>query len=386
MKLSFILLVFCVGMFILSAGTLPVQAQLQPQPDTHQEEIQREEYYRGRVLEVHNLTHQTDFASLEQVARVEITGGPYQGEVVTVDNYYDERNARLNIKLEEGQRVILVAFFHEDEVNFYLQDLARDRSLIFLLVIFIALLLIIGARQGLKTILTLGLTGLLVIKVMFPLLLAGYSPVPVAALISVVIIFTILLIIGGFNRKSLAAIVGTSAGVLVAGVLALYAGNAAHLTGFIGEEAQMLLLGDADFDIQGLLFAGIIIGSLGAVTDVGMSIASAAEQIKAANPQISFSELTWAALNVGRDIMGTMANTLILAYAGGAIHLLLLLMRFENSWLKIINLDFMATEVVRGLAGSIGLLVSIPVTAFIAGILFINRGTEDIEENPIRLT
>lgn len=210
-------------------------------------------------------------------------------------------------------------------------------------------------------------------KVILPLLLQGYEPIPVATLSAIAIIVFTLLVIGGLNAKTFSAIVGTVCGVSVAGLLALWVGEISHLTGFSSEEAQMLFFMEQTINIRGLLFAGIIIGSLGAVTDVGMSVASAASEISCVNPQIRPYQLTRAALNVGRDIMGTMSNTLVLAYVGGAMPLLLLLVGYEMEWLKIINLDLIATEFVRGIAGTIGLIASIPVTAAIAGFLMGNK-------------
>ncbi|HSV32370.1 MAG TPA: YibE/F family protein, partial [Atribacteraceae bacterium] len=232
-------------------------------------------------------------------------------------------------------------------------------------------ILVVGKWKGIKTIITLGLTALVLFWVILPLLLRGYEPIPVTVFGAVVIIVFDFLIIGGLNTKSLAAIVGTTSGIAVAGTLALWAGNSANLTGFSSQEAQMLFFADPPINIRGLLFAGIIIGSLGAITDVGMSVASAASEVKKTDPSIDPLRLIRSAMNVGRDIMGTMANTLLLAYVGGATPLLLLLMSQGGgtTWTKILNLDLVATEFVRGLTGSIGLVLSIPVTAVVAGFL-----------------
>ncbi len=194
-----------------------------------------------------------------------------------------------------------------------------------------------------------------------------------ATLSAIVIIIFTLLVIGGLRAKSVAAIVGTVSGVTVAGILALWVGEISSLTGFSSEEARMLVFMEHQINVRGLLFAGIIIGSLGAVTDVGMSVASAASEISGADPRIKPYQLIRAGMNVGRDIMGTMSNTLVLAYAGGAMPLLLLLVGYEMEWMKIINMDLVATEFVRGIAGSIGLIISIPVTAIVAGFLMGSR-------------
>jgi uncharacterized membrane protein len=130
------------------------------------------------------------------------------------------------------------------------------------------------------------------------------------------------------------------------------------------------------FDFKGLLFSGIILGSLGAVMDIGMSIASSIEEIHRVNPSLTRKELFSSGMNVGQDVMGTMTNTLILAYTGSSIPLLLLFMAYETSFVKILNLDIIATEVIRSLTGSIGLVVAIPITA-LASSFFIKKGKKE---------
>lgn len=351
-----------------------------PDPDYDYDgsyDYDRLEFYRGKVISVSDYEAADPYATLEQQAEVEITSGPHSGERVSIDSTYIEDDFYLNIYLEEGMRIILAVNEAEGAIQeAYLHDVARERGLYFLLVVFLLLLLLVGRLQGVKTIVTLGFTGLVIIKVILPLLLRGYEPIPLVTISAIGIIIFTLVVIGGVNAKSFAAIVGTVCGVTLAGILALWVGEISHLTGFSTEEAQMIYFMEQEINIRGLLFAGIIVGSLGAVTDVGMSVASAAAEVREANPRISTMELTRSALNVGRDIMGTMSNTLVLAYVGGAIPLLLLLTGYEMDWLEIINMDLIATEFVRGIAGSIGLIVSIPVTAIVAGLLMGKRTDE----------
>ncbi len=334
-------------------------------------------YYRGSVQEVREFVPDFSMAELGQEADILITSGPHRGETVTIVNLYSEREFYMGTLIHEGQAVILaVEEEHGEIIGAYLQDIARDRWIWLLAAVFLLTLLFIGRWKGIKTIITLALTALVLFQVVLPLLLRGYEPIPVAVFGSIAIIVSTLLIIGGPNAKSLTAIAGTTTGVVIAGILALWAGRAADLTGFSTQEAQILFFMDPPINIRGLLFAGIIIGSLGAITDVGMSVASAASEIKKTNPSIDSLRLARSAMNVGRDIMGTMANTLILAYVGGATPLLLLLMAQGGgtAWNKVVNLDLVATEFVRGLTGSIGLVLSIPVTAVIAGLLMGKSG------------
>ncbi len=327
-------------------------------------------YFRGKVLSVEEVEEEGDFAGVEQLLEVQLTSGPMKGEIVSIKNYYVPGDQLFNMLIEDGKEVIVAARGDiENPEDIYLQDLSRERGIYYLLAVFVVLLLLIGKSKGLKTIVTLVITGSLIVLVLLPLLLQGYSPIFTAVVVAAAAIILTLLIIGGFNVKSFSAIIGTVAGVIVAGLMALWAGSVSSLTGFSTQEAQMLYYMDYGLDIRGLLFAGIIIGSLGAITDVGMSVASAAAEIKEANPKIKINEITMGALNVGRDVMGTMANTLILAYAGAAIPLLLLVKGYEMDWMMIVNMDLIATEFIRGIAGSIGLAVAVPITAVISGIL-----------------
>lgn len=232
-------------------------------------------------------------------------------------------------------------------------------------------MIVVGALKGLKAIVTLTITIAIIIKILLPLILMGYNPLWVSIISCAAIITITLIIVSGPNRKTLSAIIGTSGGVIAAGAIAMFVGTLSKLTGLGDEEAQMLVFipQQIELDFKGLLFAAILIGTLGAVMDVGMSIASSMNEIEKAKPDITSRQLIKSGMNIGRDIMGTMSNTLILAYTGGSLHLMLLLMAYDIPFIEIINQDIIATEVVRAISGSIGLVLSIPLTAVIAGTL-----------------
>ncbi|WP_236660272.1 YibE/F family protein [Isachenkonia alkalipeptolytica] len=307
-----------------------------------------------------------------QEVTLEITSGDLEGEVFEVDNIL-MGNPVYDMEVEAGDRVMVGIEGTPEEVQeVHIKEYVRDTYLYLIIGIFLILLLVIGRVKGLKSVITIGLTLFLIIKLLIPGILQGYSPILLAVLISVVVTLITIFIISGFNIKSISAIVGILGGVFIAGIITLWIGSSAQLTGFSSEEALMLLYipQDVEFNVRGLLFAGIIIGSLGAVMDVGMSIASSLQEVKNANPEIARKDLMRAGFNVGRDIMGTMANTLILAYTGSAIPLLILFTAYEPSITEIINLDIIATEIVRALAGSIGLIMTVPLTVFTGTFLF----------------
>jgi len=307
-----------------------------------------------------------------QEVTLEITSGELKGEVFQVDNIL-MGNPVYDVEVEEGDRILVGIEGSMDNVEgVHIKDYARDTYLYLIIGLFLVLLVIIGGIKGLKSVITIGLTLVLIVRVLIPGILQGYSPILLAVFISIVVTLVTIFIISGFNIKSFSAIIGILGGVFIAGIITLWIGSSAQLTGFSSEEAMMLLYipQDVEFNIRGLLFAGIIIGSLGAVMDVGMSIASSLQEVKNANPEIARRDLMRAGFNVGRDIMGTMANTLILAYTGSAIPLLILFTAYEPSITEIINLDVIATEIVRALAGSIGLIMTVPITVFTGTFLF----------------
>ena len=335
------------------------------QTEPYQEDM-IEEYLRARARTVQEFEENE---LIRQVITVEFTRGPEKGKTVELENFYYSYEHPMTIEVEEGMELIIVAVEEGEETNYYVQDRARDRGVLYLLLLGVALLIAVGRLKGVKTIIALAFTGLLLFYYLLPRLLEGQNPVLLSVLVAGLVIIFSLVLISGFNLKSLAAIIGTLTGVIVAGVLTLWVGEVAHLTGFNTDEAQMLSYMNYDLDVRGILFAGIIIGSLGAITDVGISVASAAAEIKEASPSLGIASLVRGGLNVGRDVMGTMVNTLILAYVGTATPLLLLFMGYEMAWLRVINMDLIATELVRGLVGVIGLVVAIPVTALTAGFL-----------------
>ena len=204
-----------------------------------------ETFFRGRVVSVTDFDTTHVFGSLEQEAEVKITGGPFKGQTVRVRNVYDEDDPYLNVYLEGKDEILLVGTVADGRLQTVdVHDVVRDRGLYYLLGIFVILLLGIRRVQGLKTLITLAFTGFVVVRGVIPLLLAGYSPIPVATVSATVVIVFTLLVVGGINAKSFSAIVGTVCGVTVAGILALWVGKIWSLTGFSSEEARMLLFMD----------------------------------------------------------------------------------------------------------------------------------------------
>lgn len=331
--------------------------------------------YRGVVLKVEpaegNPLGESGYQSEAFNVEIELLNGPFRNQVITV-YHVTGGSPSYDIFVEPGNKVLLEAEVDGEElINVYIADHIRDTFIYLLIGLFAVLVLLIGGKSGFRSLFSLIVTLVLVAQVFLPLLLRGYQPLLLATLLSVLAIIITMVVVSGINRKTLAAIIGTASGVLVAGILALAFGNLTKLTGLSHEETQMLMYipQGVNFNYKGLLFAGIMIGALGAVMDVGMSVASSMFEIKKVSPQIGLLELFRSGMNVGRDIMGTMTNTLILAYLGSSTPLLLLFYAYEVPLQRILNLDTITTELVRAFSGSIGLVAAIPLTAAVAAWL-----------------
>ncbi len=359
--------------FLFLVFTLPVYGA-NNSVNTSDDSLAAEEIWennmRGRVLSVEDRPDSDSFFQSQWVT-LEVYAGELKGEIITVENHLSDHPV-YDIVVEPGDRVLLVQEVMESgETEIYMVDYVRDTYTLWILVVFLALLILIGRWKGLKTILTLALTMFMIVKVLLPGMLRGYPPILLTVGVSFVITLATIVLINGINVKSIAAITGIFGGLLAAGLVMFIAGSQVRLTGLSSEEAVMLMYipQNVNFDFRDLLFAGIIMGALGAVMDVGMSISSAMTEIYRVNPEVNSRQLIISGMNVGRDIMTTMSNTLILAYTGAALPLMLLFMAYETSMVKILNLDLIATEIVRALSGSIGLLLTIPLTVMVSAFL-----------------
>ncbi len=344
--------------------------------DNGDEPVLNETYEKAEVIKVDNVESEPiegveGQTFQEQVITVKMLSGDHKGQTLEAHNTLSG-SMGWDLEVKPGDKVILYIIEHDGEpTEIYLSDMSRVPYVNYLIIFFMLALVVVGGIKGIKALVALGLTILGVYKILLPALLQGNSPLLMTVLVLIGVTLITMVIIAGVTKKAVSATLGTIGGVVVAGILALLVGDLAHFTGYASEESRMLLYVEGlNINVQGLLFAGIIIGALGAAMDVAISIASAIEEIKKANPELTAADLMRAGMNVGRDVMGTMANTLILAYTGGALPLLILFMAYDTSPVHIFNSELIATEIVRAVAGSIGLVFCIPITAFSASLLF----------------
>lgn len=327
------------------------------------------EYYKGEVVEVleENLQEDEFLENVQvgfQTVLVQLKDGPLKGQEYEIGNPV----SRLyNIKVKEGTKVIVGCYESNGENVFTIFSYNRSNIIYILVAIFALIVIIIGGVKGVKSLVSLIFTLVCCVYLMLPLLLKGVSPIIAGILMAILSITVTLLLVSGMNKKTFTAILGTVSGVVIAGIIAYVFGKLSYLSGITMEDAEslMYIAEDTGLKITGLMFTGILVASLGAVMDVAMSISSSIFEINSINDKVTFKELFKSAMNIGKDIIGTMTNTLILAFAGGSLSLLILIYSSSMPYNKLINLDVLGTEVIQGLAGSIGIVLAVPITALI---------------------
>ena len=271
-----------------------------------------------------------------------------------------------------GMRVIVLQSVAGDSTitSIYSQD--REWVIYAFAAAYLVVLCLVGGKQGIKGALGLVFTFFCIIFVYLPLVYRGLSPFWVSVFICVITTLVTMYLIGGPTRKTLVATGGTVAGVVIAGISATIFSMATGITGWNVSDIESLLTLASTSGVQvgGLLFSGLLISSLGAVMDVAMSIGSAIAEIHAQNPALSRGELFKAGMHVGRDMMGTDSNTLILAFAGGSISMLVLDYAYNLPYQQIINSNNIGIAIMQGLSGSFGVILSVPATVAIATVLY----------------
>lgn len=288
------------------------------------------------------------------------------------DDY--DMNIKQAYALSEGDRVYVTAS-HYDDVDIDVSSLAieyfdKTNIIIKIIVIYAIAIILIGGLNGIKALVGLIVTVVAIFTIMIPAIFNGANAMLVTILVSLLVTCITFFVVSGFKKKTWAAIIGTICGILTASLFACMVGNIMNLTGINEDSRKIMTLENKNmFDFRNLMFAGIVIGALGACMDVGMSIASALSEMKEEIPDISVKRLIKAGMNIGKDVMGTMTNTLILAYVGSSMTSILLFMGFDFEMYDILNQEMIAEEILRAIAGSMGLVCTIPLTAIVSAFI-----------------
>ena len=333
-------------------------------------------FEKGVVTEILQDNIQPDGSRTgEQVVRVLMKSGELKGQEIETTS---SSGFLFGAPCTVGMKVVVMQSLSGDTVvsSVYAQD--REFQILAFAALYLLALCLIGGWQGAKGALGLIFTFGCILWVYLPLVYRGWSPFWSAVLVCAVTAVVTLWLVGGPTRKTLVATAGTVAGVVMAGVAAALFSAATGITGWnVSDiESLMTLWSTADIQVGGLLFSGLLISSLGATMDVAMSIASSMAEVQAQTPDISRRALFQAGMRVGRDMMGTDSNTLILAFAGGSVSMLVLDYAYDLPWLQIINSNTIGIAVMQGLAGSFGVVLSVPVTVALATLLYVRPGRE----------
>ncbi len=304
-----------------------------------------------------------------QYLQVEMTSGAYKGNVFEVQN---SMSRFFNYHAEVGMDMLFTVRVEEGgnyRVEMY--GYSRERFVYMLIALFFTILVIIGRKKGIYAVLSLVFTAIIIIYFMIPQIIAGHSPILAAVLTAAITTAVTITTVSGVNVKSLAAVIGIVLGVAAAGAISLAAGQIARISGLQTQYASEMIYLSQEIGIRvpELLFAGVIIASLGAVMDVGISIASSVFEVYSVDDKLGLTNLYKSGMNVGRDVIGTMSNTLILAFAGSSLNTLIIIVLYKLPYIRLINLDLVSVELIQGIAGSIGIILTVPITAFCAAFL-----------------
>ena len=305
---------------------------------------------------------------------VKVKSGRYKGETMEVDCYF---GSLYGVPVEKGDGVTLTIKTHPDGSNSAtVYEFNRIPMIGIMLGLFFLAIILVGGKTGLKSLIGLILTIISLFLILIPLLIKGAPTILTTFLMSIFLSIVCFTILGGVHRKTITAFLGTAAGTLLAMLFSMAVQYFAKIDGYRLEDAEALLqlryVGVA-VKIHGLLVAGIIISALGAVMDVAMSISSALEEVHAANPSLKQKDLFRSGMNIGRDMVGTMTNTLILAFLGCEFTLIIFLYSRGLTFYHLFSTAFVALETISGISASIGMVLAIPLTALICSTLITRK-------------
>ena len=331
----------------------------------------------------YSLSEEIAYQDERQYFKAEILSGELRGQEVlgvqTSDNYTLDPDQPLSV----GDKVILYNFgIKEGEADWVFGGFYRLDTILRFGLLFCAALLFFGHIKGLNTLISLAFTCLAIFMVFVPSVLTGYNVYVMTCLTCVYVIVMTLLLTNGVSQKSITTILGCSFGVTAAAIMEIFFEHSLRLTGIIDEHSIYLAYLDSgvEIDLKSLIFGMIVIGALGAVMDVAMDISSALHELHYRAPHLTLRELYQSGITIGRDVMGTMANTLVLAYIGSSLCTILLLITYSSSLQELLTRESIIVELLQALIGSSAILLTMPLTSLICSILYTNKGFLSLEK------
>jgi uncharacterized membrane protein len=334
---------------------------------------QKEQFYRAKVLDIVR-EGQNDLGGIintYQIVTVEFVNGDKKGEKITFEHGGNVSISESQL-VKQGDEVVVVALPGVDETIYQIIDQYRLDNVWYLIGFFFIVVVSLSKWKGVGSIVGMFLSLLLITYFIVPFILKGYDPVIISIVGSAGILISTMYLAHGFSKKTTIAIGSILISLIITGILALLFVHVSKLTGLASDDAYALRFGSFDnLNFKGLLLGGIIIGALGVLDDIATSLTATVFEIRKANTKLSFSQLFESGMEVGKEHVSSLVNTLILAYAGASLPLFLLIVLNPNNypmWM-ILNSETMIEEVVRTLAGSLGLIFAVPITAALASYL-----------------
>jgi uncharacterized membrane protein len=336
-------------------------------------------YEKCRVLSIlyeslGKSTYSDEIPVGKQELEVKMLSGKHEGETLTATNRLTTYNS---VVAKKGQRLtVIVDELDSGKFQILVYNYHRETIIYLFTLVFLLTMVLVSGKKGLMSCLSLIYTFVCILLIFLPLIMRGYSPIWVAIGVVVLVISANMIFLNGISKKTFCAIVGTTAGVILSGIILLIFSRLAHISGFNLEEAESLLFvrQKTSLGVENILFAGILIASMGAVMDTALSIVSAINELHINMPDFGAMKLFKAGMNVGKDMIGTMSNTLILAFAGAALSTIIILNFYSIQYNQLINSNFIAVEIAQALSGSMAVVLTIPLTAAITSRILKPRG------------
>lgn len=363
-----LLILFTLTLFHFFPVSLHAQSPSNPKPPV-------QEFYKAVVVDISEQgeTEVDNYKSYYQIISVKILEGSERGKIKNIENGKQFRMGKNQLLKIDQEIVIAKVIYQNGDTIYSVYDFYRLNMIAIFLIIFFIAVFLVGGKKGIGS--TLGMLISLGVILIFivPLILKGYDPLTITLIGSMIIILTTTYLAHGISQKTTIALISTIVSIIFTAGFALAAIQLSNITGLGNEEAYSLQLGPTSIiDIRGLFLSGIIITTLGALNDITTTQSTTLYELKQANPKLTFIELFESGLNVGKEHIASMVNTLVLAYAGGAfaVFIFLVLNPVKLPYWVILNNEIISDEIIKIISGSMGLLLSVPIVTIIAAYWF----------------
>lgn len=370
-----------ISLLISYLGTTYYAAQM---PKIENPQYDSSQFHNAKITSIVSdqpFIDDNDFGVVREVIfKATISKGVYQHREIIVNQQFTLQTLEEMYPVEVGDSVILYRIEVDNNVEWALVSYQRENSLWLLAGLFTGLIILFGRMKGFSSIVSLGFTVYAIFFILIPAILSNANIYILTLAIVLYVTLLTFILLTGLSKKMIAATLGCFGGVAMAAIIAFIWMEIMKMSGVLSDEyIHLILLKDEiPIDLRGIMFIAVVIGALGAIMDVSMSIASALEEVIINSPEITPTEVVKSGFNIGRDVMGTMSNTLILAYIGSALPFILLLIIYARPMNLLANSEYIASEVMQAVAGSLGILFAMPITALLTAALYrmtsVNKG------------